>query len=440
MNKMDSNFEDMFNPQALFVRSDIIKELLSDLFNNPQKDMKFVHIAGTNGKGSISTMISSILMHSGYKTGLFTSPSVASFMERIKVNNIPMPFEQYKEIRDKIIEYGPTIIKNKFYMEKGISEFTVVTIAAFEYFKNNQCDISVLEAGIGGFKDSTNIIENPMVSVISSISFDHTKTLGNTLEEIAFQKSGIIKPKRPVVVSAGQSKEIYEVISKTAKNNSSELIIPDKSDIELISSDIDNGTVFRYKGTTLKMNLLGEHQLENALTALTAIDVLKREMEIPEEAIKIGMETAFINARLEILCRDPLIILDGAHNESGLHSLTLFIEKYLKDKNIIGILGMCKDKNSTSEFSKILPLFSEVIPVEIPRFPRTMPISKLSGVVRRFSNNVTPIVEPEQAIKYAIQKCEQDTCILIFGSLYLARRIIRNPHIIEMLKRPSVVF
>lgn len=433
----NNNFEDIFNSKSLFVRSDIIKGFLSDLFNAPQNGMKFVHVAGTNGKGSISTMISSVLMHSGYKTGLFTSPSVTSFMERIKVNNIPMPFEKYKEIRNKIIAYGPQFIKDKFCMEKGVSEFTVVTIAAFEYFKNNQCDISVLEAGIGGFKDSTNIIENPMVSVISSISFDHMKTLGNTLEEIAFQKSGIIKPQRPVVVSAGQSKEIYDVISKTAQKNSSELIIPNTSDMELISSDIENGTIFKYKGTKLKINLLGEHQLENALTALTAIDVLKREMEIPEEAIKTGMESAFINARLEILCKNPLIILDGAHNEAGIHSLILFIKKYLKNKNIIGIVGMCKDKNSTSEFSKIVPLFSEVIPVEIPRFPRTMPITKLSSIVWKFSDNVNPIIDPEQAIKYAIQKCDQDTCILIFGSLYLARRIIRNPNIIDLLKQNS---
>lgn len=435
INKMNGDIFEDVNSSALFIRSDIIKYLLSNLFDNPQNGMKFVHVAGTNGKGSVSTMISSILMHSGYKTGLFTSPSVKSFMERIKINNIPMSFEDYKDIRNRLMEYGPKILKDKFNLKKGISEFTVITISALDHFKKNKCDISVLEAGIGGFKDSTNIIENPLVSVITSISFDHMKTLGNTLEDIAFQKSGIIKPKRPVVVSAGQDKRIYDIIRKTAENNLSECIIPNVSDIELISSDTENGTVFKYKGMELKMNLLGDHQLENALTALTVIDVLKREIKIPEEAIKAGMESAFINARLEILSRNPLIILDGAHNEAGFHSLTLFIEKYLKGKNIIGILGMCKDKNSISEFSKILPLFSEVIPVEIPRFPRAMPLDKLTNTVRCFHNNVNPIAEPEQAIKYAIQKSDKNTVVLIFGSLYLARRIIRNPNIINMLNK-----
>ena len=426
---MNNNFDDLFNSNTLFTRSNIIKYILKVLFDNPQNYMKFVHVAGTNGKGSVSTMISSILIHSGYKTGLFTSPSVKSFMERIKVNNIPMDFEKYKIIRNKVLLYGPEIIKDNFDLSKNISEFSITTIAALNHFKENNCDIAVLEAGIGGFKDSTNIIENPLVSVITSISFDHMKTLGNTIEEIAFQKSGIIKPGRPVVVSANQSKQIYNVISQTAKKNSSEFIVPDASNIELISSDIEGGTHFKYKGLNLKMNLLGEHQLENALTALTAIDVLKREIEIPESAIIEGMASAFIDARLEILSKEPLIILDGAHNEGGFRSLTAFIQKYLKNKKLIGILGMCKDKNSVSEFANILPLFSEIIPVEIPRFSRTMPLDQLTNIVKPFNSNATPIIEPEEAIEYAIKKSDKNSAILIFGSLYLARRIVRNPNV-----------
>ncbi len=434
---MDNNTnatEDLFDPDAGMLRSDIIGYLSSVLFNSPQDLLRFVHVAGTNGKGSVSTMIASVLMHSGYKTGLFTSPSVKSFMERIKINNVPINFEDYKKIRGKILTLGPKVIKSKFSQNKNISEFTVATIAALESFVQNNCDIAVLEAGIGGLKDSTNIIDSPLVSVITSVSFDHEKTLGNTLEEIAFQKSGIIKKNRPVVVAAGQPECVYNVIRTTAGKNNSELIIPNPSDIELISSGIESGTNFRYKNLNLKMNLLGKHQIQNALTALTAIDILKKEIDIPDDAVKKGMQTAFINARLEILSRNPLVILDGAHNEAGIDSLTAFIGEYLSSKRLIGILGMCKDKNSTNAFSKILPMFTEIIPVEIPRFPRTMPLNQLSSIVSRFNKNVHPAESPEQAIKYATTKCIDNSAVIIFGSLYLARRIIRNPNINAMLE------
>ena len=435
VNKMNNNTNDssIFNSNARMTRFETAKFIISALFDNPQNLLKFVHITGTNGKGSVSTMISSILMHSGYKTGLFTSPSVKSFMERIKINNIPMDFREYAEIRNKIMSEIPLLIKNKFNSNKKISEFAITTVAALDHFMRNNCDIAVLEAGLGGLKDSTNIIESPLVSVITSVSFDHVKRLGSTLEEIAFQKSGIIKKGRPVVVSYGQNQCVYDVIRKAANQNSSKLIITDPSNIELISSDIKNGTAFRYKGLDINMQLLGKHQIQNALTALTAIDILKTEMDIPDDAIQKGMETAFINARLEILSRNPLIILDGAHNEAGIHSLSVFINEYLKARRLIGILGMCKDKNFNNEFSEILSLFEEVIPTEIPRFSRSMPLNKLSSIVKRFNKNVQPIIDPEKAVQYAMSKCTNDCAIIIFGSLYLARRILRNQNINKMI-------
>ncbi len=432
---MDINkYEDLFDPNAIFIRSEIIKRILSDVFDNPQNSMKFVHVTGTNGKGSVSTMISSVLISSGYKTGLFTSPSVKSFMERIKVNDVPMPFEKYKMVRDKIMEAIPKILECKFDINRSISEFTITTVAALEYFRENNVDIAVLEAGIGGFKDSTNIIESPLVSVITSVSLDHTNTLGKTVEEIAFQKSGIIKPMRPVVVSAGQSKSVYDIIRKTAVNNSSEVIIPNPEDIRVISTDIENGTKFRYKDINLKMGLLGRHQIENALTALTAIETLKKDINIPICAIKDGIQDAFINARLEILSRNPLVILDGAHNESGIKSLANFVKEYLTGKKILGIVGICKDKNSVSEFPEIIPLFSEVYPVEIPRFPRSMKLSKLTNIISKYSENVTPFHDPEDAINHAVKLCDKNSSVVIFGSLYLARRIIRNPNISQILQ------
>lgn len=429
MNHTEINFDDIFDPNITLFSSDVLKCLLDRLFDSPQKQMNFVHIAGTNGKGSTATMISSILIKAGYKTGLFTSPSVKAFVERIKTDNIPIDLYEYSKYRNYIIEKSPDMLKNEFSILGQIGEFSIATMVALEYFKKCKCDISVIEAGLGGYKDSTNLIENPLVSVITSVSLDHMKTLGNTVEEIAFQKSGIIKTGCPVVVSAGQKNSVYDIIRNAAQKKSSEFIIADPSNIELISSDIENGTKFKYKNLELSINLLGDHQLENASTALTAVEILRRHMDIPDIAIKEGMKSSFINARLEILSRAPLVILDGAHNESGFISLASFIKKYLPEKKLIGIIGMCQDKNSSNAFFEILPLFSEIIPVEIPNLKRSMPLNEISESVKLYNKQVHPFHDLEQAVSYALNKCDNNSAIVIFGSLYLARRILRNENI-----------
>lgn len=426
MMDVDIDLHDGFNPGKKMFGVKILLRLFERLFGNPQKDMDFVHITGTNGKGSTSTMISSVLTSAGYQTGLFISPSVRRFMERIQVNKEPMSASEFLKLRDYILEHAPGIIKEEFGINKQLSEFSIATLIAFKHFKDSLCNVGVIEVGIGGDKDATNVIDSPLVSVITSVAIDHVKTLGSTVEEIARRKCGIIKKGCPVVVAPGQKDSVYDIIRNDALKKSAEFIIADPSNIEVISSDIENGTKFKYKGLELSMNLLGDHQLSNALTALTAINIVKRNLDIPDSAIKEGISSAFISARLEVISRSPLIILDGAHNESGLSSLTAFLKKYLPDKKLIGIVGMCRDKNPASTFQELLPLFSQILPVEIPHFGRSCSLEMITERVKPFSKDVLPMQDLTEAVNYARDKCDADSAVIIFGSLYLARKVLRE--------------
>ncbi|MBQ7953285.1 MAG: bifunctional folylpolyglutamate synthase/dihydrofolate synthase, partial [Clostridia bacterium] len=275
---------------------------LLDKIGNPHHKLKFVHIAGTNGKGSTTSYIHDILMAKGYKVGKFISPYVHSFTERIQVNNCEISKSDLAEcttvVRDAIEKHGLTP-----------TEFEVVTAIGLLYFERQSCDYVALEVGMGGRFDATNVIPAPLVSVITSISIDHTEYLGNTIADIAFEKCGIIKTGSKTVAYADNPEDANKVITKTACEKNVPLIITDKKNIKILRQGID-GTDFEYKNEAYHINMLGTHQVYNAVNAIEAVKLLG----VDEEFIKKGLEITKFRGRLEIISKDPVIIEDGAHN------------------------------------------------------------------------------------------------------------------------------
>ena len=301
-----------------------IRRLL-EMLGNPHKELKYVHVAGTNGKGSTVTFISSILIESGYKVGIYTSPYVERFTERICINGKEIPEEDLARITEIVKEKVTEMVEQGY---NHPTEFEIITAIAFQYFYEQNCDIVVLEVGLGGRYDSTNIIDTPLVSVITSISFDHMKFLGNTLTQIAREKAGIIKENGNVVLYP-QSEEVEKVIEEAAVQTHSRLFKADFNTIKLKSFGID-GQIFDY-GTFLdfKIKLLGRHQLKNAAVAITACQLLKEEMKnFTDETIRQGIAKARWKGRMELMCKDPVFFIDGAHNEDGVKVMVDTLEEY----------------------------------------------------------------------------------------------------------------
>ncbi len=393
---------------------------------SPDKKLKFVHVAGTNGKGSTCSFIASVLTSSGYKTGLFISPYVLDFRERFMIDGEMIPPEILADIVEELFPLAEQMKKEG----KIITEFEFVLAVALVWYARENCDIVVLETGLGGRFDATNIIDTPLASVITSISLDHTKILGDTYAKIAFEKCGIIKPGGITVAYGCQKDEAMEVIRKTAAERNNKLIIADSDKAEIISSDIE-GTVFNYvldnKPLQIKIRLLGEHQVRNAITALCTVSQLRKQgCNIPDSAVITGFENVSFPARLELLSNSPLVFLDGAHNPGGASALSDAIDKYLKDKRKIGIAGMLADKDIENSLLVLLPKFEEIVAVA-PNNPRKMSPGELAEIVKKYCPCVTTSDNLKEAYAYALSKAGSEDAVIIFGSLYLAsdmRKII----------------
>lgn len=361
---------------------------------NPQNKFKAIHIAGTNGKGSVSTFISTALKAAGYKVGTFVSPYIVDFCERIQINGEYISREDLCRISQKVID---TNIE--------LTEFEFITTVGFLYFSENKIDIAVLETGLGGRFDATNVIDAPLVSVITKIGFDHTAILGDTIKQIAKEKCGIIK-NNTVVTTFTQPQEALDVIKMSAPK----LIIPIKNDLNNVNVSV-LGNSFTYKNINYKTNLGGKYQIENAIVA---IETLKSSgLGITEDNIKQGLLNAFIPARLEVLSQDPLIVIDGAHNPDGADALRAALKEY---KNVTAIVGVMRDKNYDDVLAKTLPLCKSVICVT-PNVPRALPAKELSAVARQYCENVFIADNLYDALNIAKQNSNP---IFVFGSLYLA--------------------
>ena len=403
---------------------------LLELLGNPQESLKLIHIAGTNGKGSTTAMITKILCEAGYKVGMYTSPFIEEFEERIQINghNIPKEklaelVEELKVVVDKVIEEGydhPT-------------EFEIITVLMLLYFKKEGVDFGVVEVGLGGRLDSTNVI-NPLVSVITSISFDHTNILGNTLTQIAGEKAGIIKKDTPTVIFP-QVKEVYDIILEKCKKENSKLYVVEKNDVVLKNINKSKTPyqiveVMKENSYEINLPLLGQHQILNLGVALKVIEVLNSNniVNINKEVIKNAIANVKWMGRLEVLSNNPTVVIDGAHNIQGIKVLTENIQKYFEYKDLYLILGILADKDVVEMVNTITPIAKKIYAVT-PHSNRAELAEDLKNVVIKVNENCEHYNNYEEALKNAMNDASHEDLVLASGSLYMIgdmRKLIRR--------------
>ncbi len=387
-------------------------EKLCNALGNPQKSLKFIHVAGTNGKGSFCSMLSSILKSAGYRVGLFTSPYVRVFNERMAINGEMISNDELAELTSRIKPFADS-------MDEKPTEFELITAIAFDYFAKNNCDYVILECGLGGRLDSTNIIDTPVLTVITGIALDHTSILGNTIKEIAGEKAGIIKSKIPCLW-CGTSDEASEVISKKANECSAPLYTVDHSKTAIKKFDLD-GTILDFGDyKDVYIPLLGEYQPFNASNVLCAVGILtKCGISIPKSAIYDGLASVKWHARFEILSKKPLVIADGGHNPEGVCSAVSSVEKYFNGQKIKIITGVMADKDYEYIADKISSVACAVYCVT-PDNPRALDAQKYAKLFasRGVASYAFSSVEGALSSAYNSSKSD-DVPILCTGSLYM---------------------
>jgi len=391
------------------------------LLGEPHKKLKIIHVAGTNGKGSTCSLISSILQSDGYRVGLYTSPHLIDFTERIKINHKPIDRKKVSELLERIKPYIEKVANTPSYGHPTF--FEVITSMAFLYFFEEQIDFLVLEVGLGGRLDATNVCE-PLISVITHIDYDHMDKLGNSLEEIAREKGGIIKPKG-IVISSKQYEEAYKEIKKIADEKNSLVYCTGREvSYEIVKSDI-NGVIFDLKGIynnykNLYTPLLGRHQADNATTAITATEALKiRGVNISEKAIRVGLEKAKWTGRLEIIQNNPTLILDGAHNPSGIKIVRQALKEIFSYQRLILVLASFADKDYKKMIQIIAPEADLIIATKTMS-PRAAPPQVIAKEAAQYieQNKIIVIENIPQAINCALSNSKKDDLICITGSLY----------------------
>lgn len=390
-----------------------ISELLERM-GDPEKKLKYIHIAGTNGKGSTAAFISSILIESGYKTGIFTSPHIQRMTEQIKVNNAEIEKYQFARLTELIKD------KIEIVLEHGgchPTEFEIITAMAFQYFYEQGCDVVVLEVGLGGRLDSTNVIDTPDLGVITAISYDHMNILGNTIQEITREKSGIIKHGGDIITYLNPP-SVTEIIEKACEEKDAKLHNTDFSSIKIMEQDMKEQT-FNYKEyTDLKISLLGEHQVKNAAVAVHAAEVLKSKgYNITEKTIRKGLLKAIWPGRLEVLRRDPVLIIDGAHNAEGVIALKKSLDSLFPGQALTFIMGVLGDKDYQSMLAHILPGCEKLFTVT-PNSSRALPAAKLAKAAEKYCKNIQICDTVETAMKKSLAETPKDGVICAFGSFF----------------------
>ncbi len=384
-----------------------IKSVLAKL-GNPQRKIKAIHIAGTNGKGSVSAMLASVFKEAGYKTGLFISPYIIDFTERIQINGEYIEKEKLCGFADRVKETGVEL-----------TEFEFITALAFLYFAEQNIDILICETGLGGRLDATNSLENKIATVITKIGLDHTSVLGNTIEKITSEKCGILKD-CPTITSPCQPKVALEII----KQNSSELIVPEFNELKVLKNKICN--TFIYKGELYKIGLLGEYQIENAIIAIET--VINSQYNIPYDIIYKGIKNTSFPARMEVISKKPLIVLDGAHNPDGAIVLANELKKY--NGSVTAVIGMMRDKDCDKFLKTTLKFCKTVIATEVIGMPRSLKAEQLKDLAKVYCDCVVAN-DYDTAIRKAIDLSFGEP-IFVFGSLYLAAAI--RPYLKEKFK------
>ena len=390
-----------------------MRELLRRL-GNPQNELKFIHISGTNGKGSVLAYLSTILSGAGYRTGRYISPTLFSYRERIQVDG------EYIE-KESLACHVTAIAAAAEDMQKaGLPSptvFEIETALAFLYFKEKRCDIVTLEVGCGGLLDATNVITTTLMEVIASISMDHTDLLGDTLAKIAAQKAGIIKPDT-MVVSAQQKSEAAQVIEDTCKEQHCTLQMVDESKISNVHYGAE-GQTFSYKTwENVAISLAGSYQIKNAALALEGVEALRKlGYALSDQQVREGLLHTAWRGRFTTLRRDPTVIIDGAHNPAAALELKESLERYFPGKTLYFVMGMFKDKDYAQVIDLTAPLARHIITVETPGNPRAMPARELAEAVGK----VNPSVEWADSVAHGVEKAlamaGKEDAVIVFGSL-----------------------
>ena len=384
-------------------------ELLEKM-GNPHKDLKFIHIAGTNGKGSTAAMTASILRKASYRTALYTSPYIYQFGERMQVDGELIPDDELIEITEFVKPLADT-------MEETPTEFELITCIAFEFFKRRKCDIVVLEVGLGGLLDATNVIPCPEVAVITNIGLDHTDILGNTLEEIAFNKAGIIKENGHAVIYRG-TEGVEKVFEDTCREKNTKLKKANFDGLKLKSHDLFEQVFDCGDYKDIHLPLLGDHQLHNAAVVLAVAETLQEiGWKITKEHIYEGIRDVSWPGRFDIVCRDPLFIIDGGHNPQCLEALVKNIQDYLAGRRVIALTGVLADKDYGDMYKPVLPYIEQFVCVTPPN-PRRLVATELAEHLQNVGAKATPCDTIPEGVKKAMELAGNDGVVLCFGSLY----------------------
>ncbi len=389
---------------------DSIRELLRRL-GNPERKCRALHIAGTNGKGSIFAFVEQALIEAGYKVGRYISPTIFTYLERFQINKINMDEEDFADIISEMSEKIYEMEEDGF---NSPTAFEIETAAAYMYFAREKCDFMLIECGMGGEYDATNVLVAPLISVIARVSMDHMNYLGDTIEKIAENKAGIIK-KNSICVSTLQRKTVIDVLERKCRDNNSKLIIADDNCLDIISENLDK-TIFSYKGNIYETGIIGEHQV---LNAATAIEVLK-ELGIKEEYISKGIKNTVWMGRMTRVCKSPLMYVDGAHNEEAWMVLKHNVNKYFTNKRIIYIIGVLKDK----EYQKMVDILCDSMEYAItitPNTPRGLDKNILAALISKKGVKTDTAEDSDCAVKKAFSYAEahstEKCMILVCGSL-----------------------
>ena len=411
-------YMESLNRYGIIPGLDSIRRLCGSL-GNPQDGLKFVHIAGTNGKGSVLAYVSTVLKKAGLKVGRYLSPVIFEYREKIQVGARPITQNALCEGAEVIRAACEDLVGQGFPHPTAFEEETAL---AFWYFRKMNCDIVVLETGMGGREDATNVVTNTVVSVLASISMDHMKFLGDHLSDIAWQKAGIMKPGRPVV-SMEQEPEAAEVIQREASRLGCPLLFADVDKAERIHYGMEKQTFDYGDYRGLEISLAGKVQNENAVLAVEVIEALRREgYRITEDALRKGLLETRWPGRFSVIAKKPLFVVDGAHNEDAARKLAQSIKFYFTNKRIIYIMGVLKDK----EYGKVIGLThmyaDQILTVTPPGNPRALGAYELAKEVSRVHPQVTAADSLEEAVEMAYLLAGREDVILAFGSLsYLGR-------------------
>ena len=393
---------------------DAIRRLLEEL-DHPERSLSFIHIAGTNGKGSVLSHISTVLTYGGYRVGRYLSPTLYSYRERFQVNGSYISREDFVRLVC-VLKEGVERME-----AKGIqapTPFELETVLCFLYFREQQCDYVVLECGLGGLHDATNVIpmENKKLAVLTSVSLDHTEYLGDTLEKITLQKAGIIGPGVPMV-SAPQKEEVKKTLESYCKSHGFQWKAADLSEAEVISATLEK-QCFRYDGQEFTIQLAGTAQIENAVTAYEALQMLiKHGLDLETSQIVEGMKKTQWNGRFTKISEHPIMIVDGAHNPDAAMKLRSSIEQYFAGRRLIYINGMFSDKDYETVARITAPLAEQIFTIAAPDNDRALPPERLADTIRQYNAHVTPCATIREAVCAAKQAAGDDGVILTFGSL-----------------------